>query len=77
MSLPPSSLCLCSSPLLAGLVVHAYVARRQNRQYVLVNGALVGSVRHGVPTERLGSRGLDPTLLQRCNTARLRPPQAR
>jgi hypothetical protein len=25
----------------------------------------------------LGSRGLDPTLLQRCNTARLRSPQAR
>lgn len=60
VSLPPSSLCLCSSPLLAGLVVHAYVARRQNRQYVLVNGVFVGSVLRGVPTERARQPGPGP-----------------
>jgi hypothetical protein len=49
----------------------------QNRQYVLVNGVLVGPVRHGVPTERARRPGPGPTLLQRCNTARLRCPQAR
>ena len=62
---------------LAGLVVHAYVARRQNRQYVLVSGVLVGLSGTVCRLNGLGSRGLDPTLLQRCNAARLRSPQAR
>jgi hypothetical protein len=49
--------------VLAGLLIHARITRRQDRQYVLVNGIPVGLSGAVCRLNGLGSRDLDPALL--------------
>jgi hypothetical protein len=51
--------------VIAGLVVHAHLTRRQDRQYVLVNGVSSGLPRMVCRLNGLGCRDLDPALLRR------------
>ena len=49
--------------VLAGLIIHARITRRQDHQYVLVKEAPVGLSRAVCRLNGLGSRDLDPALL--------------
>lgn len=59
----PAAALLIFLAVLGGLIVHARITRRQDRQYVLVSGVPVGLSRAVCRLNGLGSRDLDPALL--------------